>query len=1006
LAVNTRGMERDIKRSFEQVERSAKLDPKIDTSNVRREAERAGKDFASRFHSEAAKAKPDFAGKLGKLAGGAFAGGFAATLLAGGITAAAQTAVEQVKAIFDVGLDFSRTLNNFQGVTRASAGEMQKMQAAARGLGSDTNLAGASASDAALAMTELAKAGFSVDQAISAARGTLQLATAGQIDAAAAAEIQSNAMNAFGLGAESAAHTADLLANAAIASSADIPDIGQALQQVGGIAHGFGENLDDTVAALAMFAQAGVKGSDAGTLLKTTMQSITDQGNPAQGAIKELGLELYKLTPAGDRAFVGFRELFRQLDEAKQRMSSEDFQARTNVLFGSDAMRTAMLGNAAAFDTMLTNVSRVGAASEMAAAQMQGLPGAVEGFNNATEGLRLDAFDLIGPAFTQGINAIVTAMTEHKYEIIAFFADLGAAAIEAAQVILPAFADIAGGIGDIIAPIGDAMGAMNKFQAWQADLRGDHDTADQLRKEAESFFSMGEGLQNFAEKTRAGMAVLDPLKDKLHAAADNALAAKDNAQRLADVLGAMPDGKRIDISAIVSYKDQNGAVIAPGQLNVSQRQLSAAAGNENVRIPGRAGGGAIFGAGGPTSDVIPIWASNGEHVLTASDVTAMGGQGGVYTFRKALHRADGGAVTDQQLIAFAQAASGGRYQYGASDLAAGLSDCSGAVSDLVELLTKGQTNAGRLFSTGDAGQALTQLGAVEGAIPGALQIGWVTGGPGGGHMRATLPNGVAFESGGGTGGGATYGGLAKGAAGMPNIMSLGVSSGQGGYVVDPRAVREAEDRLADREKTLAVQEQQLRELKSDAKESEKMQQQADVDKARRERDEAKADLAEARQGKFKEGKSGKTGGGGMTEDSNVSSFGQSLVSGLLQGIGLDSSVFSNPLEWPNVKSGLALANWGGGMLQGLFGSDQAAGGQTGGGGGFGLPGLNLPGVGDFLKPISRPDETHPGGGAPPGPGPSFVINGNVGMDPKAVTQKFSAAHNQAYRRNMTAVRPH
>jgi hypothetical protein len=110
------------------------------------------------------------------------------------------------------------------------------------------------------------------------------------------------------------------------------------------------------------------------------------------------------------------------------------------------------------------------------------------------------------------------------------------------------------------------------------------------------------------------------------------------------------------------------------------------------------------------------------------------------------------------LISFAQQASGGAYKWGASDLAAGLSDCSGAVSDLVELMTKGKTDPGRLFATNNAADVLTSLGAQPGLIPGTLQIGFNSG-----HMAATLPNGVNFESGGGTGQGATYGGNAIGA---------------------------------------------------------------------------------------------------------------------------------------------------------------------------------------------------------------------------------------------------
>ncbi|AGT12927.1 tape measure protein [Mycobacterium phage KayaCho] len=130
----------------------------------------------------------------------------------------------------------------------------------------------------------------------------------------------------------------------------------------------------------------------------------------------------------------------------------------------------------------------------------------------------------------------------------------------------------------------------------------------------------------------------------------------------------------------------------------------------------------------------------------------------------------------QAVIDLAMRSSGGQYKWGGSDLAKGLSDCSGAVSDLVELITKGQADPGRLFATSNARDVLTKLGAVEGAIPGALQIGWSDT-----HMRSTLPNGVAFESGGGTGQGATYGGNAKGAEGMPNIMSLPVGALPPGY---------------------------------------------------------------------------------------------------------------------------------------------------------------------------------------------------------------------------------
>lgn len=133
-------------------------------------------------------------------------------------------------------------------------------------------------------------------------------------------------------------------------------------------------------------------------------------------------------------------------------------------------------------------------------------------------------------------------------------------------------------------------------------------------------------------------------------------------------------------------------------------------------------------------------------------------QQGVYGATASSTAADGSAA--DALIALAQQADGGKYSWGASDLVNGLADCSGAVSDLVELLVKGRADSGRLFTTHNAGQVLQGLGAVPGFIPGNLNIGVKHGGRGGGHMAATLPNGVAFESG---SHGINYGGPSVGA---------------------------------------------------------------------------------------------------------------------------------------------------------------------------------------------------------------------------------------------------
>lgn len=470
---------------------------------------------------------------LGGMGGKAFVGGAVAAMAAVGLIEAgkkaATLALEGFKSVMETGIDFSKTVNNFQGVTGASAAESQQMSAAARALGADTTMAGVTASEAAKAMTELAKAGFSVDQAISAARGTMQLATAAQVDAAQAAEIQSNAINAFGMSAQDAGRVADVLANAANASSADMPDLGLALQQVGGIAKGFGEDIEGTVAALGMLANAGVKGSDAGTLLKTTLQSITKQGEPAQKAMEALGMSLYNQDTG---QFVGFREMFRQLDEAKQRMSPEQFQAETNILFGSDAMRSAMLGSVAAFDKMESSIGRVGTAASMAEAQMRGWPGVVEGIENSAESLKLAFFDLfntpagqeLGNKLVDGFAGVVDWVNAHKPELLSFVAQVGDAAMAVgdsmmgmAQVWLQTAAMLSDGlaytIGTAIEGLMKAGNLTGRVLSKVPGMWGD--VGRSLMDVTQDVDDFVDGWQSAGGTMRATAAMITPMRDGL-----------------------------------------------------------------------------------------------------------------------------------------------------------------------------------------------------------------------------------------------------------------------------------------------------------------------------------------------------------------------------------------------------------------------------------------------------------------------------------------------------------
>ena len=396
--------------------------------------------------------------RAGQQAGQGFSGGLMSGLkkvgpalgLAGGL--AGLTA--GLTSVVSTGNTFTNSMNTMRAVSQASAADMQKVSAAARQLANDTSLPATSATDAAAAMVELSKGGFSVEQSMTAARGTLQLAAAAQIDAATAATIQSQALQAFGKDASYAGQTADILANAANASSAEITDVAQALQQSGTVANQFGLSMQDTAAAIAMMANAGIQGSDAGTLLKSALLALTDQSNPAQGAIEELGLTVYD----AQGKFVGLERLFGDLDKASKSMTAEQYQAATATLFGSDAMRLAGIAaeqGAEGYDRMVQAMGRQGSAAEVAAAKTAGLPGAWERLKNAVESASLSVYDVIKGPLTSAADG---------------GADMINQLMAAAQDAGPKVMDFFRGVGDNISSAYQKLQASGKIEEWGARL--------------------------------------------------------------------------------------------------------------------------------------------------------------------------------------------------------------------------------------------------------------------------------------------------------------------------------------------------------------------------------------------------------------------------------------------------------------------------------------------------------------------------------------------------------
>jgi TP901 family phage tail tape measure protein len=347
--------------------------------------------------------------------------GLAAGVLAAGFAYAAKKAV-----------DFEHQISAIAAVSGATKVELDEMRKKALQLGADTVF---SASQAASAMEELAKAGISTTDILNgAADATVALAAAGGIDLATAATIAANAMNQFGLKAQQLPKIVDSIAGAANSSAIDVHQLGLAMQQVGAVAHLAGLSFNDTAVAIAEMGNAGIKGSDAGTSLKTFLQNLIPTTKKQIELSKELGL----ITKNGSNAFFDQNGNIKSLSQISEVLKTslkgltKEQQLNTlGILFGSDAIRAAAVladNGAAGFDKLAVAIGKTTAADvaakrlDNAAGQLEQLKGSAETAAIAFGTLLLPILVKVARGLTSFANSLNSLSSGQKNAILIILA--------------------------------------------------------------------------------------------------------------------------------------------------------------------------------------------------------------------------------------------------------------------------------------------------------------------------------------------------------------------------------------------------------------------------------------------------------------------------------------------------------------------------------------------------------------------------------------------------------
>lgn len=313
--------------------------------------------------------------------------------------------------------DFEQGMANVKAISGATGAEFEALTAKAKELGETTQF---SASEAAAAMENLAMAGWKSQDIIAGMPGLLDLAAAGSVDIATAADVTSSALAQFNLTADQSTRVADVLAATATNSKTDVAGLGESLKMAGTQAGALGYSIEDAALAIGLMGNAGVDASSAGTALRSVLARMSKQegmseeeSNAMAQAMKKVGVSLTDSSGKSKSLLQVMKELragFAGMTEVEKASTAANLAG----MYAQSGLLAIVNASDESFDKLAGAIENAqGAASEMAKTKMDTLQGSLYYLQSAAEGVKI----AIGEKLQPYVKGLVDWVTQHMPDI-------------------------------------------------------------------------------------------------------------------------------------------------------------------------------------------------------------------------------------------------------------------------------------------------------------------------------------------------------------------------------------------------------------------------------------------------------------------------------------------------------------------------------------------------------------------------------------------------------------
>jgi TP901 family phage tail tape measure protein len=364
-------------------------------------------------------------------------------------------------------MSFENAMSSVAAISGATGTNFESLSKKAKEMGASTKY---TATEAANAMEYMAMAGWKTADMLSGIDGIMNLAAASGSDLARTSDIVTDALTAFGKQAKDSGEFADVLAAASANANTNVDLMGETFKYVGSVAGAMGYSIQDISLATGLMANSSIKGSAAGTALRSTITRMAKPTEESSMAMSALGLSLTDTNGNMN----SFGEVMKDMRKGMQGMTEDEKASYAAMLGGQEAM-SGLLAIANASDEDFNKLSdainnAAGSAEKMAGIKMDNLQGAVDELKSGMEGLGITAFEQASESLkgfvenaTSVVNNLNQKLSDVKYieKAIQWIQNLGSAFKDGGlEGGLKEIGGLLDGTGEKVKALGAVLGAL------------------------------------------------------------------------------------------------------------------------------------------------------------------------------------------------------------------------------------------------------------------------------------------------------------------------------------------------------------------------------------------------------------------------------------------------------------------------------------------------------------------------------------------------------------------